>query len=118
MDAGVYVITSTLLIPAGTRLVGEAWATIAAKGEYFNDQSNPRVAVQVGEAEEAGCAEISDIVFTTIGPGMRPVSLYPALILYPIAAGAIVIEWNMKHREGHSGETGMWDSHIRLGGGQ
>lgn len=75
MDAGVYVITSTLFIPVGTRLVGEAWATIAAKGEYFNDQSNPRVAVKVGEDGEVGCAEISDVVFTTIGPGMRAVLL-------------------------------------------
>jgi len=34
------------------------------------------------------------------------------------APGAIVVEWNVAQPSGHSGGAGMWDSHIRLGGGK
>lgn len=30
------------------------------------------------------------------------------------AAGAIVVEWNIREPEGEQGAVGMWDSHIRL----
>lgn len=39
--------------------------------------------------------EISDIIFSTVGP----------------AAGAVVVEWNVK--ECSQGGAGMWNSHIR-----
>ena len=45
---GSYVITSTLYIPAGSRIVGESWAQIKAQGSFFADFHNPKVAVQVG----------------------------------------------------------------------
>lgn len=32
-DAGTYIVTDTLKIPAGTRVVGEAWSVIAGKTE-------------------------------------------------------------------------------------
>lgn len=99
-DAGTYVVTSTLAIPAGTRMVGEAWSVIAGSGEVFQDIGNPQVVVQVGEPGSQGVTEISDIVFTTMGP----------------ASGAIVVQWNVRQPHGHSGAAGMWDTHIRLGG--
>jgi glucan 1,3-beta-glucosidase len=62
LDAGVYYVTDTLKIPVGTRLVGEAWSVIMAGGSAFNDQSNPKVAVQVGASGDKGVMEISDVM--------------------------------------------------------
>ncbi|CAK5270966.1 unnamed protein product [Mycena citricolor] len=97
-DAGTYVVTSTLVIPAGSQVVGEAWSVIAGRGSAFQDVNNPRAVVQVGAPGSTGVMEISDIVFVTIGP----------------AGGAIVVEWNIA--QSSQGSAGMWDSHIRLGG--
>ncbi|KAJ7771682.1 exo-beta-1,3-glucanase [Mycena metata] len=97
-DAGTYVVTSTLQIPAGTQVVGEGWSVIAGKGSAFQDVNNPQVVVQVGAAGSSGNVEITDIIFSTIGS----------------SPGAIVVEWNVK--ETTQGGAGMWDSHIRLGG--
>ncbi|KAJ7872688.1 exo-beta-1,3-glucanase [Mycena leptocephala] len=97
-DAGTYIVTSTLTIPAGTQMVGEAWSVIAGKGLTFQDMDNPQPVVQVGAPGSSGLLEITDIIFTTIAP----------------AGGAIVVEWNVKQTE--QGGAGMWDSHIRLGG--
>ncbi|KAF7353606.1 Exo-beta-1,3-glucanase [Mycena venus] len=97
-DAGTYVVTSTLEIPAGTQIVGEGWSVIAGKGSAFQDVNNPQVVVRVGAAGSTGVVEISDIVFKTIGP----------------TPGAIVVEWNVKGSS--AGSAGMWDSYIALGG--
>ncbi|KAJ7718893.1 hypothetical protein B0H14DRAFT_3170707 [Mycena olivaceomarginata] len=51
-----------------------------------------------GAPGSSGVLEITDIIFTTIGP----------------AGGAIVVEWNVQQTT--QGGAGMWDSHIRLGG--
>ncbi|KAJ7470265.1 exo-beta-1,3-glucanase [Mycena latifolia] len=97
-DAGTYVVTSTLTIPAGTQMVGEVWSVIAGKGAAFQDMNNPQVVVQVGAPGSSGVMEITDIIFSTIGP----------------TPGAIVVEWNIKQTT--QGGAGMWDSHVRLGG--
>ncbi|KAF9532307.1 exo-beta-1,3-glucanase [Crepidotus variabilis] len=99
-DAGTYIVSSTLTIPAGTQMVGEAWSVIAGKGSNFQNQNSPQVVVRVGDTNSQGILEITDIIFTTIGP----------------AAGAIVVEWNVKQPSGQIAGAGMWDSHIRLGG--
>ncbi|KAH9484138.1 putative glucan endo-1,3-beta-glucosidase [Psilocybe cubensis] len=99
-DAGTYIVTSTITIPAGTQIVGEAWSVIAGKGSAFQNQNSPTPVVKVGESNSQGIVEITDMLFTTIGP----------------AAGAIVVEWNVKQPSGTTGGAGMWDSHIRLGG--
>lgn len=96
-DAGVYKVTSTIQVPAGTRIVGEAWTQIMGAGPYFNNQEDPNVVVQVGVPGSQGVTEITDIVFTTQGP----------------TAGAIVVEWNVRDPTGLQGAAGMWDSHIR-----
>jgi len=95
-------VSSTLTIPTGTRLVGEAWSVLAGKGPAFQDQENPQVAFKVGEKGERAerPTEITDVVFTTVGP----------------AAGAIVVEWNAIEPEGMQAGAGMWDTHIRLAG--
>jgi hypothetical protein len=101
LDAGFYILTSTLFIPAGTRLVGEAWSVLAGRGEVFADQRNPQVVVRVGERdaehEQGLSVEITDVVFTTVGP----------------AAGAIVVEWNVRRVDSGEPPGGLWDSHIR-----
>ncbi|KAF5378141.1 hypothetical protein D9615_007528 [Tricholomella constricta] len=99
-DAGTYVVTSTLTIPAGTQMVGEAWSVIAGSGNNFKDMSNPQVVVRAGDPNSQGILEISDILFTTIGS----------------TPGAIVLEWNVKQPSGMQGGAGTWDTHIRLGG--
>jgi glucan 1,3-beta-glucosidase len=49
-------------------MVGEAWSVIAGKGSAFQNQASPQVVVQVGSAGSSGVVEISDIIFTTVGP--------------------------------------------------
>lgn len=68
-DAGVYYVTDTIAIPAGTQVAGEAWSVILGGGRNFQSQDNPRVVVQAGIAGSEGVLEISDIVFATAGPG-------------------------------------------------
>ncbi|KAG2072933.1 glycoside hydrolase family 55 protein [Suillus decipiens] len=97
-DAGTYYVTNTITIPAGTRIVGEAWSVIMAGGSAFSNQNNPRAVIQAGAANSQGVLEISDMVFTTAGP----------------APGAIMIEWNVHDPSGQQAAAGMWDSHIRL----
>ena len=62
-------MTSTVTIPAGTRLVGEAWSVLAGRGPAFEDQDNPQVIFKVGEEGSQGIIEITDVVFSTVGPG-------------------------------------------------
>jgi glucan 1,3-beta-glucosidase len=35
----------------------------------FQDQHNPKVMVRVGEDNSEGVVEITDIIFSTVGPG-------------------------------------------------
>ncbi|KAF9229792.1 glycoside hydrolase family 55 protein [Gyrodon lividus] len=99
-DAGTYHITDTLSIPAGSQVAGEAWSVILGGGPNFQDEKKPKVMVRAGEPYSTGILEITDIVFSTVGP----------------APGAIVIEWNVHEPWDKQGGAGMWDSHIRLGG--
>jgi len=68
-DAGTYIVTDTVIIPAGTRMVGEAWTVLAGKGARFQDKNNPRPVFRVGEIGSQGIMEITDFIFMTIGPG-------------------------------------------------
>ncbi|KAI0744238.1 beta-1,3-glucanase [Daedaleopsis nitida] len=99
-DAGVYVVSNTVTIPAGTQIVGEAWSTILGTGSAFTDYNNPRPVIRAGTAGSTGVLEISDMIFSTRGP----------------AAGAIVLEWNVHDPAGQKAAAGTWDTHIILGG--
>ncbi|KAJ7584751.1 exo-beta-1,3-glucanase [Mycena floridula] len=94
LDAGTCVVDNTIVIPTGTIVVGEFWTTILASGANFADASNPRA---VGNPNDVGDVEISDIVISTVGG----------------SSGAIAVEWNPR---GDAGKVGMWDVHIRFGG--
>ncbi|THH29864.1 hypothetical protein EUX98_g4330 [Antrodiella citrinella] len=99
-DAGVYIVSETITIPAGTQVVGEAWTVIMGSGSAFTDYNNPQVVVRVGDAGSTGIVEITDIIFSVRGP----------------SAGAIVVEWNVHEPAGQQGGAGTWDTHIILGG--
>ncbi|KAI1493392.1 pectate lyase superfamily protein-domain-containing protein [Biscogniauxia mediterranea] len=98
LDYGLYKVTGTLKIPAGTKIVGEGYPVIMGAGSFFGDMSNPQPVLQVGSTSgEAGQVEFSDFVVATQGP----------------APGATLIEWNLAT----SGTpSGMWDVHARVGG--
>jgi glucan 1,3-beta-glucosidase len=96
-DAGTYMVTSTLLIPPGAKLVGEAYSVIMSSGDFFNDVVNPKPVVQVGTSGSSGQVEWSDMIVATQGQ----------------QSGATLIEWNLAT----SGTpSGMWDVHTRIGG--
>jgi glucan 1,3-beta-glucosidase len=96
-DAGTYLVSKTLSIPPGAKLVGESYSVIMSSGSYFNDMNNPKPVVQVGTSGQTGQVEWSDMIVST--QGAQP--------------GAILIEWNLAT----SGTpSGMWDVHARIGG--
>jgi glucan 1,3-beta-glucosidase len=97
-DAGTYRITSTLFIPPGTRLVGEGYSVIMSSGPFFNDMSQPRPVVKVGNPGDNGRVEWSDMIISTQGTQM----------------GATLIEWNLASPAGNP--SGVWDVHTRIGG--
>jgi len=97
---GTYLITDTVYIPPGTRMVGEAWSVLMASGTGFNDPTNPKPMLLVGKPNEVGMAQLMDFVVSTHGP--QP--------------GCQLIEWNMKDPVGEPGSCGVWDFHFRIGG--
>jgi len=96
-DAGTYLVTRTLSIPAGAKLVGESYSVIMSSGSYFNDINNPKPVVQIGTPGATGQVEWSDMIVSTQGT----------------QAGAILIEWNLAAL---GTPSGMWDVHTRVGG--
>lgn len=87
---GIYVVTDTLYVPVGSRIIGQAWSQIMATGPNFEDEMNPRVAVQVGRQGDSGIIEIQDMMFTVSGA----------------TAGTVLMEWNV--HESTQGSAGMW----------
>ena len=96
--AGTYIVTDTIFVPCGSKIVGEAWSQIMASGAKFADMNNPKVMVKVGKPNDAGIIEISDMMFTVRGG----------------TAGAVLVQWNV--RQTSPGSAAMWDSHFRIGG--
>lgn len=96
-DAGTYKVTSTLKIPPGSKLVGEAYSVIMSSGSFFTNMAAPKPVVQVGTSGQTGQVEWSDMIVSVQGA----------------QAGATLIEWNLAT----SGTpSGMWDVHARVGG--
>ena len=98
LDYGLYVVTGTIHIPAGARIVGEAFPIILSSGSFFADAKDPQPVVQVGYPGELGAIEWSDVIVSTRGA----------------QAGAIGIEYNLASPS--SAPSGMWDVHVRIGG--
>lgn len=99
IDAGSYILTKTVVVPAGVRVVGETWSQLVASGPGFADATHPMVMLRVGATPgQVGNVEMQDLIFTTKGP----------------MAGAVLVEWNMAADA--KGSAGMWDCHARIGG--
>ncbi|KAK7959253.1 pectin lyase-like protein [Apiospora aurea] len=45
---GMYMVSDTLRVPVGSRIVGQAWAQIMGYGDKFSDETQPRPIVEVG----------------------------------------------------------------------
>lgn len=98
LDAGFYKVTGPIYILPGSKIVGEALASvILSAGEYFNDINAPKVVVQIALPGEQGTVEISDLFVSTQGQ----------------QKGAILIEYNLAS---YGEPAGLWDVHTRIGG--
>lgn len=99
LNAGVYIVTDTIFISPGAKIVGEALAAIImGTGVNFQDINNPRPVIQIGNEGQEGTIEWSDTILSTRGP----------------CAGAIIVEYNLHSNDGTV--SGMWDVHTRIGG--
>ncbi|KAI8622108.1 glucan 1,3-beta-glucosidase GLUC78 precursor [Chytriomyces sp. MP71] len=97
-DHGVYLVTDTIDVPAGTRMTGEIFPIIMASGPKFTNIQSPIPVFRVGQVGDVGILEMSDLIFEASGP----------------LPGAILIEWNIKASS--PGVAGLWDVHARIGG--
>lgn len=95
---GTYLVSDTIRVPPGSRIVGESLSAISAIGVRFADEKSPHPMVQVGLPGEVGVAQISDIVFT-VGD---------------VLPGCILLQVNMAGPS--KGDVGLWNSHFRVGG--
>ncbi|KLU87180.1 hypothetical protein, variant [Magnaporthiopsis poae ATCC 64411] len=98
VDAGSYIITGTIIVPIGSKIVGETWSQLVASGPYFSNADDPKIMVQVGHEGNVGDVEMQDLIFTNRGP----------------TAGLILVQWNV--RAASPGSAGLWDCHVRIGG--
>lgn len=98
VDHGDYLVTSTITIPAGSKIVGESYSVILSSGSFFNDISNPQPVVQIGEAGDVGTVEWSDMIVSTQGQQQ----------------GAVLFEYNLASPP--TSPSGLWDVHARVGG--
>lgn len=98
IDYGLYLITSTITIPPGAKIVGESYPVLLASGSRYTNINAPQVVLQIGTAGQSGSVELSD--FIVAGQGAT--------------AGAIMIEYNLVSPAGTP--SGLWDVHTRIGG--
>jgi glucan 1,3-beta-glucosidase len=90
IPAGVYLITNTLTIPSGAKVVGQSWSQIIGAGANFANIQAPRAVIRVGNVGDVGSVELQDLLFSVRGA----------------TAGAIVLEWNI--HESSPGSAAMW----------
>ena len=97
-DAGIYKVTGTIKVPAGSRIYGEAFPVIMSSGSFFSNIASPQPVVQVGQPNESGHVEWTNMIVSTQGS----------------QGGAILIEWNLNSPS--SAPSGLWEVHTRIGG--
>jgi len=96
---GTYILTDTLLIPPGSRLIGEAWSTFSAYGSKFKDPKNLKAMIKIGNQGDAGVAQLTDFLFTTSD----------------FLPGAVLVEVNMAGDK--PGNVGGFNCHFMITGG-
>ncbi|KAK0644443.1 glycoside hydrolase family 55 protein [Cercophora newfieldiana] len=95
---GIYLLSDTLLIPPGSRLVGEAFTQLSATGSKFKDLKNPRPMIKVGNPGDVGVAQFHDFVFT----------------VNEVLPGADLVQVNMAGAR--PGDVGFFFCVFRVGG--
>jgi glucan 1,3-beta-glucosidase len=90
-------VTKTIYVPAGSRIVGEAYPVILSSGSFFENMDSPQPVVKVGNSGETGAVEWSDMMVSSQGA----------------QAGAILIKCNFASV---GTPFGLWDVHTRVGG--
>ncbi|KAK3722123.1 hypothetical protein LTR37_002556 [Vermiconidia calcicola] len=98
VDHGDYLVSSTIYIPPGSRMVGESYSVILSYGSFFNNINTPKPVVQIGKPGDLGVIEWSDMIVSTQGQ----------------QRGAILFEYNINSPT--TTPTGVWDVHARIGG--
>lgn len=98
VNQGDYLVSKTIYIPAGSRIVGESYSVILSYGSYFDDMQHPKPVVQIGKPGESGYIEWSDMIVSTQGQQQ----------------GAILVQFNLASPSGSP--SGIWDVHARIGG--
>jgi glucan 1,3-beta-glucosidase len=96
---GTYILTDTLLVPPGSRLIGEAWTKLSARGSKFKDAKNPRAMIKVGNTGDVGVAQMTDFLFT----------------ISENVPGAVLVEVNMASDK--PGDVGFFNNHFLVMGG-
>ncbi|KAI8337583.1 pectate lyase superfamily protein-domain-containing protein [Chlamydoabsidia padenii] len=98
--AGTYILSNTVVVPPGTRLTGELWSVLMAKGDVFQDKTRPIPMLKVGNPGDQGTVELVDLIFSS--SGAQP--------------GAVLLEWNLHDDPSSTERGGIWDCHFRVGG--
>lgn len=97
--ASTYIITDTIEIPPGSRIHGDAYASVfSATGSKFYNPKSPTTAVQIGKAGDVGIAQVVDMMFSVAD----------------VLQGCKILEVNMAGDQ--PGDVGLWNTHIRVGG--
>ncbi|KAI9374056.1 pectate lyase superfamily protein-domain-containing protein [Aspergillus egyptiacus] len=97
--AGTYMVTDTIFVPAGRRIVGDPYASIiSGVGIKFQDPAAVRPMAKFGYPGDVGVAQVSDMLFT-VGD---------------ILPGCKIVEVNIAGST--PGDVGFWNTHIRIGG--
>ncbi|KAH8894478.1 glycoside hydrolase family 55 protein [Thozetella sp. PMI_491] len=95
---GIYLLSDTVEVPPGSRLVGEAFTQLSATGPKFQDPRNPRPMIRVGKPGDVGLAQMHDIMFTVAD----------------VLPGAVLVEVNMAGEK--PGDVGFFFCNFRIGG--
>lgn len=90
IPAGVYLVTDTVTVPPGSKVVGQSWSQIMGSGSKFSNIHTPHAVVKVGNTGDVGIVELQDLLFTVRGA----------------TAGAVILEWNI--HESSPGSAAMW----------
>lgn len=122
--AGTYIVTDTIFVPSGSRIIGDSFASIiSAVGDNFENEASPRAMIRVGYPGDTGVAQVSDMVLTVadILPGCQLVSLHPSpRCTYPNKKDPNEGTARSQHRRHEPGRRGILEHALPdwRGGGQ
>ncbi|KAK1749925.1 pectate lyase superfamily protein-domain-containing protein [Echria macrotheca] len=92
---GTYLVSNTIRVPLGSRVVGQAWPRILGKTGRFE---KGKAVVRVGEDGDMGVVEVQGLEIAIEDGGEE----------------AVLMEWNV--REGvQQGGAGLWDTKFVVG---